>query len=75
MNITSWKSLKSSPIMAEIRVRLKKKAAKGEATLPRREANKTWREDILGFLSEDQKKDVKRRRQERSSGRAKVESE
>lgn len=75
MNITSWKSLKSSPIMEEIRVRLKKKAAKGEPTLSRKEANKTWREDILGFLSEDQKKDVKRRRQERSGVKSRVVTE
>ena len=73
MNITSWKSLKSSPIMAEIRVRLKKKAAKGEPTLSRKEANRTWREDILGFLSEDQKRDAKRRRQERSGGKVRTE--
>lgn len=75
MNITSWKSLKSSPIMEEIRVRLKKKAAKGEPTLSRKEANRSWREDILGFLSEDQKKDAKRRRQERSGVRVKTEEE
>jgi len=75
MNITSWKSLKSSPIMGEIRVRLKKKAAKGEPTLSRKEANRTWREDILGFLSEDQKRDVKRKRQERSGSRVKTEEE
>jgi hypothetical protein len=75
MNITSWKSLKSSPIMEEIRVRLKKKAAKGEPTLSRKEANRSWREDILGFLSEDQKKDAKRRRQERSGVKVKTEEE
>ena len=59
-------------MMGEIRELLKKKAAKGEATLSRKEANRTWREDILGFLSEDQKKDAKRRRQERSGVKSKV---
>ena len=73
MNITTWPSLKSSPMMGEIRELLKKRAAKGEATLSRKESNKTWREDILGVLSEDQKKDVKRRRQERSSGKVRTE--
>ena len=60
-------------MMGEIRELLKKRAAKGEATLSRKESNKTWREDILGVLSEDQKKDVKRRRQERSSGKVRTE--
>lgn len=53
--------------MQEIRSALKKKAGPGEATLSNKEANKTWREEILGFLSEDQKKAQKTKRQEFSS--------
>jgi hypothetical protein len=62
-----WLSLKSSPIMQEIRIQLKKKAAPGEPTPSRKEANRTWREDILGILSEDQKKERKLKNQNRSS--------
>ena len=62
MNLGNWKSNKS-PVMQEIRVALKKKAEKGQATLSRKEANKTWREDILGFFSEEQKRNQKLRRQ------------
>jgi hypothetical protein len=52
--------------MQEIRVALKKKAEKGQPTLSRKEANRTWREDILGVLSEDQKKERKTQRQGKS---------
>jgi hypothetical protein len=52
--------------MQEIRVALKKKAEPGQATLSRKEANKTWREDILGILSDHQKKERKAKRQEKS---------
>lgn len=65
MNLATWKSLKS-PIMQEIRVALKKKAGKGEPTLSRKESNRTWREEILGFFSEDQKKEIKSKRQEKN---------
>lgn len=65
MNLATWKSVKS-PIMQEIRIALKKKAEKGQATPSRKEANRTWREDILGVLSEDQKKEKKAQRQEQS---------
>mgnify|MGYP003333243269 FL=1 len=65
MNLATWKSIKS-PIMQEIRQQLKKVAPKGSATLSRKEANRTWREDILGILSEDQKRAVKAQKQERS---------
>lgn len=65
MNTVTWKSIKS-PIMQEIRVALKKKAEPGQATLSRKEANKTWREDILGILSDHQKKERKAKRQEKS---------
>lgn len=65
MNLATWKSIKS-PIMQEIRVALKKKAENGKATLSRKEANRTWREDILGVLSEDQKKEKKAQRQEKT---------
>jgi len=65
MNLATWKSIKS-PIMQEIRQQLKKVAPKGSATLSRKEANRTWREDILGILSEDQKRVVKAQKQERN---------
>lgn len=65
MNLATWKSVKS-PIMQEIRVALKKKAEKGQPSISRKEANRTWREDILGILSEDQKKEKKAQRQEKN---------
>jgi hypothetical protein len=64
MNLATWKS-KKSPIMDEIRQSLKKKAENGQPTLSRKEANRTWREEILGILSEDQKNEKKKERQER----------
>jgi len=64
MLTATWSSLKSSPVMTEIRERLKKKANKGEATLSNKEANRTWREEILGNLSEEQKKQNKQKRQQ-----------
>lgn len=63
MNTATWKSIKS-PVMQEIRIALKKKAEKGQPTPSRKDANRAWREDILGFLSEDQKKERKANRQE-----------
>ena len=66
MVTATWTSLKSSPMMAEIRQALKKKAKKGEPPIPNEEANRTWREDILGILSEDQKKERKKIRQKKS---------
>ena len=66
MITATWASLKSSPMMSEIRQALKKKAGKGEPPIPNKEANKTWREDILGILSDDQKKERKKQRQEKS---------
>jgi hypothetical protein len=68
MNTATWKSIKS-PVMQEIRLALKKKAAPGEPTPSRKEANKTWREEILGILSEDQKKIRKTQRQEKGKKR------
>jgi len=62
MNLATWKSIKS-PIMQEIRISLKKKSEKGQPPLSRKESNRTWREDILGILSEDQKKEAKAKRQ------------
>jgi hypothetical protein len=64
MLTATWSSLKSSPVMSEIRERLKKKANKGEATLSNKESNRTWREEILGNLSEEQKKQNKQKRQQ-----------
>jgi hypothetical protein len=60
-----WTSLKSSPMMSEIRVALKKKAEKGQPPIPNKEANRTWREDILGILSEDQKR-IKREQKQKN---------
>ena len=68
MNIVVPRSPKSL-IMQEIREALKKKAAPGQATLSRKEANKTWREDILGILSEDQKSAKKAFKQQQSNKR------
>jgi len=49
--------------MQEIRVALKKKAEKGQPTLSKEEANRTWREDILGIHSEEQKQKIKEHKQ------------
>lgn len=68
MNLATWKSIKS-PVMQEIRQALKQKAEKGKPTPSRKEANRIWREEILGFLSEDQKKQVKAQRQERNKNK------
>ena len=54
-------------MMAEIREALKKRPAKGEPPISNKEANRTWREDVLGILSEDQKTERKRKRQEKNS--------
>lgn len=64
MNAVTHKSNKSL-IMQEIRLALKKKSEAGKPTLSRKESNRTWREDILGILSEDQKQQRKTDRQER----------
>jgi hypothetical protein len=66
MITATWPSLKSSPMMSEIRQALKKKAGKGEPPISNKEANRTWREDILGILSDDQKSERKKQRQEKS---------
>ena len=66
MYIATWPSLKSSPMMAEIREALKKKSKKGEPPISNKEANRTWREEVLGILSEDQKKQIKKMRQQKS---------
>jgi hypothetical protein len=65
MNLGVWQSNKSLT-MQEARLLLKKKAEKGQPTPSRREANKTWREEILGILSEDQKKQRKVERQQKT---------
>ena len=75
MHTATWPSLKSSPMMSEIRESLKKKAAPGEATLSRKEANRTWREDILGIRSEEQKQADKVKKQERNSKKKRVQSD
>ncbi len=61
--------------MQEIRLALKKKSEKGQATLSRKEANRSWREDILGILSEDQKKQKKEDRQKRNKKKKMVYSD
>jgi hypothetical protein len=65
MNLGVWHSNKSLS-MQEMRISLKKKAENGKPTPSRREANRTWREDILGILSEDQKKQRKTERQQKN---------
>jgi hypothetical protein len=72
MFTATWPSLKSSPMMGEIRESLKKKTAPGEATLSRKEANRTWREDILGIRSEEQKQIDKSKKQERNTKKKKI---
>jgi hypothetical protein len=67
MITATWPSLKSSPMMAEIRQALKKKSEKGEPPISNKEANRTWREDVLGILSDDQKNERKRQRQEKNN--------
>ena len=67
MITATWPSLKSSPMMTEIREALKKKAEKGEPPISNKEANRTWREDILGILSDDQKKQRKQQRQDKNN--------
>jgi hypothetical protein len=62
-----WTSTKSSPMMAEIRQALKKKSEKGQPPISNKEANRTWREDILGILSDDQKRQRKQQRQEKNN--------
>ena len=69
MITATWPSLKSSPMMTEIREALKKKAGRGEPPISNKEANRTWREDILGILSYDQKKARNALRQEKSSNK------
>jgi hypothetical protein len=64
-----WPSLKSSPMMAEIRTALKKKSEKGQPPISNKEANRTWREEILGILSDDQKKQRKALRQQKNNRR------
>ena len=54
-------------MMHEIREQLKGKSQPGQPTMSRQEANRTWREDILGIRSEEQKKADKTKRQQRSN--------
>jgi hypothetical protein len=74
MNLAVWHSNKSL-LMQEMRAQLKKKAQKGEATLSRKEANRTWREEILGILSEDQKREAKSKRQQQNKKFKQLESD
>jgi hypothetical protein len=67
MYTATWPSLKSSPMMHEIRENLKLKTEPGKPTPSRKEANKVWREDILGIRSEEQKQADKVKKQERNS--------
>jgi hypothetical protein len=54
-------------MMHEIRESLKLKTEPGKPTPSRKEANKVWREDILGIRSEEQKQADKVKKQERNS--------
>lgn len=65
MYISTWTSPKSL-IMSEVRENLKKQNQKGQPPLTRKEANRTWREDILGILSDSQKQQAKERKQQKS---------
>jgi hypothetical protein len=67
MYTATWPSIKSSPMMHEIRENLKLKPEPGKPTPSRKEANKTWREDILGIRSDEQKQADKIKKQERNS--------
>jgi hypothetical protein len=69
MITATWASVKSSPMMAEIRQALKKKAEKGQPSISNKEANRTWREDILGVFSDDQKKEKKIERQNKAKNK------
>lgn len=73
MNLGVWHSNKSL-IMQEMRIDLKKKVEKGQPTPSRKDANRTWREEILGILSEDQKRQRKADRQQKTK-KAKYSSE
>lgn len=68
MNTATWTSNKS-PIMQEIRIALKKKAIPGEPTPSKKEANRVWREEILGIKSELQKKQDKEFRQNKNKNK------
>ena len=52
--------------MQEIRINLKKKTEPGKPTPSRKEANRVWREEILGIKSEEQKIAEKAKKQERT---------
>ena len=65
MNLGTWKSNKS-PVMQEIRTKLKQKAEPGQPTPSRKVANRIWREEILGIKSEEQKSLDKQRKQQQS---------
>jgi hypothetical protein len=73
MITATWPSLKSSPMMGEIRTALKKKSEKGQPPISNKEANRTWREEVLGILSDDQKKQRKQKRQESNNKRGRSE--
>jgi hypothetical protein len=64
MNTATWHSNKSLS-MQEIRKDLKLKQVPGQPTPSRKEANRVWREEILGIRSEDQRKQEKEKRQMR----------
>jgi len=66
MFTATWPSIKSSPMMHEIRENLKLKTEPGKPTPSRKEANKVWREDILGIRSDEQKHADKVKKQERN---------
>lgn len=67
MFTATWPSLKSSPMMHEIREQLKGKSQPGQPTMSRKESNRVWREEILGIRSEEQKKADKTKRQQRNN--------
>lgn len=60
-----WPS-KDSKMYSDIRIALKMKPEEGKPTPSKKEANRSWREDILGILSEEQKKEQKKLRQSKN---------
>jgi|688.fasta_scaffold17993_13 hypothetical protein len=60
-----WPNTKSQ-MYSDIRIALKLKPEEGKPTPSKKEAKRTWREDFLGILSEEQKKEQKKLRQVKS---------
>jgi hypothetical protein len=55
--------------MQEIRVALKAKPEQGQPTPSRKISNRSWREDILGILNEEQRKKIKELKQKKNKSK------